>query len=388
MAGAFRGVPFEVEASRVRGGRNVALHEFPGTEEFVALDMGVKAKAFNVRCFVAGGDYLEKRDRLIAALERGGVGTLQHPFYGVREVLVTRFQVSESSRDQGAAQLDIVFTLAAPLEPGAGKPILQLRGEAEDASKVLLEVGVTDLEEAVVVDGVPEFVREAAVQELGTVVEDLDAAIRGGSIEAVSGFVRKATAIVDRGLELLGRPRALGRDIQLLISEVEGVIGGRRETLRILLEQARRTRPVSLGSSYMQVRADGNRQAISDLVVTTALARACTVAAHIRWESREEAERALESIQGVLDDHEITAGDRAYQAIQELRAAAAAVLPPPNTDLPRIATVALEETMPAVLVSHRLYGSIEKADDIIARNGVRHPGFVPGGKQLEVLASA
>jgi len=43
--------------------------------------------------------------------------------------------------------------------------------------------------------------------------------------------------------------------------------------------------------------------------------------------------------------------------------------------------------MPAIVLAYRLYGDAERADEIVARNRVRHPGFVPGGQPLEVLSN-
>ena len=38
------------------------------------------------------------------------------------------------------------------------------------------------------------------------------------------------------------------------------------------------------------------------------------------------------------------------------------------------------------LLAQRLYGSIDLEDDLVTRNGVARPGFVPGGAELEVLS--
>ena len=43
--------------------------------------------------------------------------------------------------------------------------------------------------------------------------------------------------------------------------------------------------------------------------------------------------------------------------------------------------------MPSLALSYALYGNIDHSDEIVARNKVQHPGFVPGGIQLEVLAN-
>jgi prophage DNA circulation protein len=46
--------------------------------------------------------------------------------------------------------------------------------------------------------------------------------------------------------------------------------------------------------------------------------------------------------------------------------------------------VRFSATLPALVVAHRVYGDATRADEIVSRNRVRHPGFVPGGIALEV----
>ena len=42
------------------------------------------------------------------------------------------------------------------------------------------------------------------------------------------------------------------------------------------------------------------------------------------------------------------------------------------------------QVLPALVVAYQIYGSIDSAPDIVTRNRVRHPGFVPAAA-LEVL---
>jgi prophage DNA circulation protein len=42
--------------------------------------------------------------------------------------------------------------------------------------------------------------------------------------------------------------------------------------------------------------------------------------------------------------------------------------------------------VPSLLVAYQIYGDAGRADEITKRNEPRHPGFLMGGNQLEVLA--
>ena len=53
--------------------------------------------------------------------------------------------------------------------------------------------------------------------------------------------------------------------------------------------------------------------------------------------------------------------------------------------LPSRATWTVPATMPAILIAQRLYGSPDRAPELVARNNIRNPTFVPAGLELEVL---
>jgi prophage DNA circulation protein len=51
-----------------------------------------------------------------------------------------------------------------------------------------------------------------------------------------------------------------------------------------------------------------------------------------------------------------------------------------------LTTFTAGRALPAVVLAHRLYGAADRAEDIVARNHVANPLFVPGGVALEVLS--
>jgi len=53
--------------------------------------------------------------------------------------------------------------------------------------------------------------------------------------------------------------------------------------------------------------------------------------------------------------------------------------------LPGIKSLTLVEATPTLVLAHRLYRDAGRDADIVARNRIVHPGFVPSGMVLEVL---
>ena len=86
----------------------------------------------------------------------------------------------------------------------------------------------------------------------------------------------------------------------------------------------------------------------------------------------------------LLDDLALTAGDTAYPTIVTLRSDVMRAIPGSRA-LARVITIELREPIPVDVLAYRLYGSVDLADDIIARNKIRHPLFVSG--VLKVLSN-
>ncbi len=109
------------------------------------------------------------------------------------------------------------------------------------------------------------------------------------------------------------------------------------------------------------------------------------------FESYDEATAVRTELCDRLDDLMTAAADagddNAYGALQAVRLAAAADITGRGGSLAKLTTLVLPTAQPALLVAYRLYGDPAMGDDIAARNNVANPGFVPGARQLEVLAS-
>jgi prophage DNA circulation protein len=54
--------------------------------------------------------------------------------------------------------------------------------------------------------------------------------------------------------------------------------------------------------------------------------------------------------------------------------------------LPSIKTIIPERTTISLLLAYDLNESIENEQDIIDRNAIRHPGFIPAKDPLEVIS--
>jgi prophage DNA circulation protein len=119
---SYRNVGFFVTDTTTAGGRKDAKKEFINSDLQIVQDLGLKNRTYNVTGVVAathdpGGtlikSYRENRDALLAALEKGGTGTLIHPFYGKQENMVCRtFSLNETMSTIGDATITMVFEIS------------------------------------------------------------------------------------------------------------------------------------------------------------------------------------------------------------------------------------------------------------------------------------
>ena len=109
LPASFRGVPFEVESDSSPVGRRTQVHEFVQRDDPVVEDLGRKVRTYKLAAFVIGGDYMAKRDALLAALDEAGAGELMHPWLGRMLVTATDCELSHSRQEGGMCRFELTF---------------------------------------------------------------------------------------------------------------------------------------------------------------------------------------------------------------------------------------------------------------------------------------
>lgn len=116
---SWRGVPFAVEVDTYRGGRRIALHEYPYRDDPWPEDTGRATRRITITGFLRGDDVFDQRAALIAALEQQGPGTLIHPSFGsITATLDGDFTIGQ--RKELGRVLQVEFGV---IQTGATKPL-------------------------------------------------------------------------------------------------------------------------------------------------------------------------------------------------------------------------------------------------------------------------
>ncbi len=399
--GSFRGAAFRTEFHELSGGRRVVSHEFPGRDEPVTEDLGRSQRSFSIDCWVAGPEYRADRDALKDALEAFGPGLLVHPFYGSMNVNVVIFRSTEDTEEGGMCRFTIEF-----VESGVAVAAIP---QTDWAAVLGSEV------DGVLADAPGDFADDFDIGDVADFVSDAASMLVTGAanltqfIAAAQGGIGPALRAFDAGLRflpanlqsLLREPLRLGQAVVGLVSTVQALGNNGRvrvESFMGMTAFGESLKPV-VGTTPSRQRQANNQAAFVHLYTAAASAELVRAASRISFASYEDAALMRDRVSTRLDQlamHAADAGkdDRAV-VFDRLRRAAVRDITQRGGTLARVHDLAIGATQPALRIANRLYGTgpgsggIEtRAADIAARNGVRHPGFVPGGVTLRVLSAA
>lgn len=383
LLGSFRGARFVVPSSDLEFGRRVQVHEYPLRDKPYPEDLGRKARRFKVEVFVDGsltadGDYLAARDALIAAIEEGGPGTLVHPWYGSLRVTLVESSLRESTRDGGRAtfQLDFVEAGEAVFPSAAVQTARKVDATADAAQEVTQD----DFEKSWNVEGLPGFSLAELEAELGRTLADIE--------RWVSGVADSIAAEI----------RAPGNMAAALVGAVQRLADIAEEPLRAIslyktLFGAGASSPAVPTTTVTRRRQAALTDAMHAAVQRSAVIEACRASSQADYPARDDALDMRASLLDALDEQmeavdAVTGApvaDEVYQALAALRASVAEDLRVRGARLPEVRHVTFGAVLPALVIAYRVHGDAARDAEIVDRNRIRHPGFVPGGRALEVM---
>lgn len=383
--GSFRGVPFLYQDSDGELGRRQAVFEYPGRDIPFIEDMGRKARTWSMELVVAGSKYMEQRNALIDALSASGPGLLVHPTLGdlTVAVLSARGPV-ESTREGGTARFSVTF-----IESGEQ----QYPAYARDA-----RADVSDTADAVDATAAEELADAVNVEDGGFVLDDLVDQVTG-FVGAVLAVVKKISDIVSNSgilaaiTAISGAVSALIRAPMDLYMAVKGAWDALVAAVKAPLEAFRALRaffdfgadddPVPQTTSARRTQA-ANRTAMNYAIRVSATVAAARAASLAEYDSQADATAVRDILTAQIDALLLTADGALFSAMMDMRAAIVRDLST-RPGLPGIMTVTLAEDTPALVLAHRLYDDAARSDEIVSRNGLSNPCFIPGGLGLEVL---
>lgn len=389
MIGAsFRQVPFFIESGEQSGGRRAVVHEFPGRDKpYVDDSLGARARTFRVEGYVLGDDFIAQRNALVAACEAKGPGVLLHPFYtDARTVVCLSYSVREAPLEGRIAQFSMEFA-EAPLQKPAPSAVIDGPAQVGLSADAALAAAGADFEAGYDTDGAPSFSLEtlesvfivatnAIGEKLGPVMEATAEAAR--LTQQVEILTARAAALVRTPGEILLAFRETFAELADTIAAAPGAL------MQAFLD----TYSVDFGqapplTTPTRQREFGNWNALTSALRRVMVTEAARLAPLVPFATHEEASAAAALISAKLEEQAATAGDELYAALEQLRTDLLRAVPG-DQERARVLTVTRPVPIPSLLLAYQVHGHVDGEADIIARNGVRHPGVVSGTLQVLV----
>lgn len=395
VGGSFRGVPFRTVGGEIRVGRRNQVNEYPQRDEPYVDDLGRRGRRYPVEAFLIGDNYLQERDALITALETKGAGELIHARYGILKVsLETEASFKETIDKLGFVSISVTFVEDTSL--------IYPTATEDTVSKVESTANAAD--EATEACFAEEFSIEGASVLAGQALEGLkglkasvggllDMARQVTSVEGLAQIVGGVGGLLGNVAELIRTPVVLVQSLRSiyaqLVQHVRRPLQAFAELQSVFFANSRSPAVALAGST--RARSLANDTAKADLqrrLSLTNQARMLAVAISDTdvVATSDQATELRDALVAQIDT-EIEDNDPPIEVVRTLSAMRTAVVrdvAKRSELLQQRSTYTPATVLPAVVVAHRVYQDARRAEELVDRNGIVHPAFVPA-RALEVL---
>jgi prophage DNA circulation protein len=389
---SFRGVEFQVEADDAAFGRRVQLHEYPQRDKPFVEDIGRKAREIGLTAFLIGPGYMAARDKLLEAVEQAGPGELVHPWYGRLTVSIKDdgCRVTHSRDDGGLCRIHLSFVESGELafpEAGAASGAKTLL-----AADALEQLSTKQFAECFSLDGSPAWVGADALAKAEGMLGTLDRVLSGGILASPAG------SLLGELGALLGVPANYATRLFGLLNKSKAIVQRRGagadfstanyQRASSAVRAAGQFQPAARSAAITPARARlfDNRDALAAVHRRAALVQASAMTATMPLPVFDDAVALRSNLLFALDSEAALADDVAYVALAELRTQVHRDMGARIRASARLHDYAPPEVLPALAVAYDLYEDPAREDEIVARNRIRHPGFVPSAP-LKVLSA-
>lgn len=386
---SFKGFDLFVDSATLSGGQRIVKHTYPKVDGAEFEDLGVNPLVVTLNAYVSGTDYDYTLENVIQALNVRGAGRLVVPYRSYDYVATCEgFQVTENVMEGGMARLSLTFAIERaqdiPFLPTLSVP------DATSALKVAKDSAYLSMRAKFIEGYVENPLFKKAVNRVEAVVDALDDAVNAVQdakllFAPVEEFNRLASTI-------RGKLIAIALGTEDFINEFEKIIDfgtdsedasqpTEDEALTAFRDFLKSATLYDIDTTELDLRIVNTM--LASMVVSSAstamqfIPLTTTIQA---TEIRDLFMEQLTRVEGSLDT-----SDDMYAAFRDMRKAVVNYLNSVSDSLLDARTIVLVETTPALVLSNVLYGNIDNEQNIIDRNSVQHPMFVPGGQELSVV---
>ncbi|HEU4806115.1 MAG TPA: DNA circularization N-terminal domain-containing protein [Nitrobacter sp.] len=386
---SFKGVPFKVERDAEAAGRRIRIHEFPMRDVPYLEDLGELRREFDVMAYVASDSADVDAASLISVCAARGAGVLVLPSHGP---ITARCLTAERRRDKDrhgyiAIGMRLVREGASSALGSVAMRANLTFAAADNLSAALAASFAVSLR----VSGQPGFV----VDQTTAAVQDSYAALEG--VRTSEPVLASKSAGIRNTIQA-----AFDAAPAVIVSEPSVAASGIVSIARALgdampaaaavqtFDALSRSAPVDVD---MSSRTSSGRALANNLVASYRNLRLAALAAYCEAIVRAELadRRAALTLRANVAEYFEAEMDRLtadqsdlYNAMAGLRNATVDFLSRAVLDLAPVNSVSANMPMPSLFWAWRLYSDPARSADLVARNRVVHPSFMPS--EFEALA--
>jgi prophage DNA circulation protein len=391
---SFRGVPFHVDSESTPVGRRTQVHEYTKRNKPFVEDLGEQTRVIKFSAFVVGEDCFFLRDNLLHALNQPGPGTLIHPWYGQMYGTATDCSAGHAWNEGGVARFELLFVEGGEKGYPAGVPNTARQLEAENES--LLDSAIARYKAAMALVNKARL----SILALQNGLAGVQMAIQQ-EISQITGLVSSVVTFADM---VANFPDNLATMLKAQFSSMTGdfdrfSVSRRGASSKVESAQGIAALAAPAGGAATVAAVTATRDLVRDVLIVDALRTVSAmpvvqapgtlpgvptleqqVAAPIQRAEVPATDDVLalrDAISAALWDAQLSAPYEHFERLESARKLVRAHLAEVARAGVRLIEVTPKQTLPAVVLAYQQFGDASRADEIVTRNGVQHPGFLP-----------
>jgi prophage DNA circulation protein len=391
-AASYKGVPFYFEEDREKGGRDNVKHVFPHRDPPYIEDMGESLRFYTGSAYVHGDNADQLAGAFKAVMAAYGPGTLVVPYFGPVTVHCEEFE-RQTQRDRlGYVAFDVKFVRA-----GAGSAFISvpfLQNTAFVAAGNLASSVAALFPGSLLTLGQPDHVVAAAADTIASAAASIDVLRQQyPAAPAASAQLRdQVSAIIDAVPVAINGASAPGQAAGAIAANL---IDAARNLAKSMPPASAKQATLALADAFpashitlagvpfkvSSARAAVNVEAASRVARLAAMTAYAESVLRMTFTSRPDGVTARGEVAERFENelYDTTGADNAplYVALDALRNSVIDWLTRTINDLAPVITVESAAIRPSLDLAWILYADPARAVELVARNDVRHPSFMP-----------
>jgi prophage DNA circulation protein len=390
---SYNGVIFYIDSESLDFGRRLQTNQYPFSDTPNTTNLGRKARKYTLNAYVIGDDYILVRNALLDMIEQTNIaGLLTLPTLAPVLVYPTdECQQVFNNKEGGRETFKLVFVEAGVnLFPSIGNNT-QLQADLAYAGAAVSIF--EDFKNRFNTGSFPSFIGGDAQSKAGDFVNLINLASQTGVVSQndFSDFNAKVNAFSSSISTIITDPDAIGSGIKDLVEGLTNLYDNPNDAYNAqkqLTNYGANYIPIIPTTASLQQQLD-NQNALVNIVKNSALVQMCASTINMTFDSRQDALATRDEISQLVKTQLFELGDQRndaqFKALTDALVKMVSDIDTRSATLKNIQYVSITDSIPAIVFAYNNYGTADAEADVIARNNVQNPLFLPSGSTLEVL---